>query len=196
MELYSTKGITLLSVTAVTTLWAASKGFHALIRGLNRVYGCRETRNYFVRRGLAILYTLAMPAALAATLLLLVFGNRIAAEMQTLWPRLNQTALLLTTYRWLVVLVLLTALFLSLYLLAPCRKSRLKRELPGAVFSAAGWIAFSDLYARYLQFAAPNVYGSLSAPVFLMLWLYACIYILFLGGKLNGLITAVTLAGK
>ena len=41
---------TLLSLSAVTALWSASRGIVALTRGLNRMYGCQETRSYFLLR--------------------------------------------------------------------------------------------------------------------------------------------------
>ncbi|MBQ3028022.1 MAG: YihY/virulence factor BrkB family protein, partial [Lachnospiraceae bacterium] len=65
------------SLSVITALWSASRGFLVIIQGMNAVYGNKETRNYFVLRFLAVGYTLVFAVILALTLLLLVFGNRI-----------------------------------------------------------------------------------------------------------------------
>ena len=58
---------------------------------------------------------------------------------------------------------------------------------PGAMIASVGWIAYSVLFAFYIDnFSnyAP-LYGSLTAVILLMLWLYSCMYILFLGAEIN-----------
>ncbi|MBR4868313.1 MAG: YihY/virulence factor BrkB family protein, partial [Clostridia bacterium] len=79
----------------------------------------------------------------------------------------------------------LTTLFLLLYLWAPNRRSSILRELPGAMLAALGWIVFSLLYSLYLSHVNTYIFGSLAAAVFIMLWLYFCIYILFVGAEIN-----------
>ena len=46
-EIYNSPTMTVLSITVVATLWAASKAFHSLIYGLNSVYNIPENRNFF-----------------------------------------------------------------------------------------------------------------------------------------------------
>jgi membrane protein len=49
---------TLISITAITTLWSAGKGFLAIMKGLNSVYEINETRHYFLLRTISAFYTL------------------------------------------------------------------------------------------------------------------------------------------
>ena len=184
-EIYEKQTITLISVTAVTALWAASRGFVSLIRGMNLVNGIQEKRNYFVVRGMAILCTFGLMFAIICSLILAVFGQKIVHLLSHLFPALANFVFLASVSRFGVLFVLLTTLFLGLYLLVPSRRSTLRAELPGAVLSALGWILFSWLYSFYLARANSYIYGSLTSAVFIMLWLYACIYILFLGAELN-----------
>ncbi len=184
-EIYRGQSITLISVTAITALWAASRGFVSLIRGMNLVNGIQEKRNYFVVRGMAILCTFGLMFAIICSLLLAVFGQKIAGVLSHLFPPLATSAFLTVSFRFGVLFVLLTTLFLGLYLLVPSRRSTLQAELPWAVLSALGWILFSWLYSFYLAHTNSYIYGSLTSAVFIMLWLYACIYILFLGAELN-----------
>ena len=184
-EIYEKQTVTLISVTAVAALWAASRGFVSLIRGMNLVNGIQEKRNYFVVRGMAILCTFGFMLAIVCSLLLAVFGQKIVHFISSIFPALETSAFLAVSFRFGVLFVLLTTLFLGLYLLVPSRRSTLRAELPGAVLSALGWILFSWLYSFYLAHANSYIYGSLTSAVFIMLWLYACIYILFLGAELN-----------
>lgn len=186
-EVFTDTTKALLSVSAITALWSASRGFLVIIQGLNAVYGNRETRNYFVVRVCAVFYTLIFAVVLILTLLLLVFGNQIYLQIQSRLPVLEHTALLVISLRTVIFLLALTVYFLLLYLIIPNRKSGFFDELPGAILSAAGWLGFSYLYSFYIDnlsnFSA--MYGSLTAIVLCMIWLYACMYIMFIGAELN-----------
>lgn len=184
-EIYAGQTVTLISVTAVTALWAASRGFVSLIRGMNLMYGIEEKRNYFLVRGMAMLCTFGLLFAILLSFLLGALGQKIAQLFIHFFPALERAAFLVVSFRFLFLFIILSALFLGLYLLVPSRRSSIKAELPGAVLSALGWLLFSWLYSFYLSYANGVIYGSLTSAVFIMLWLYICIYILFLGAKLN-----------
>ncbi len=63
----------------------------------------------------------------------------------------------------------------------------LSYRLIGASFSAAGWMLFSYFYALYLEHFsnASYIYGSLTAVVLFMLWMYFCMIILLCGAELS-----------
>jgi len=186
-EVYSKSTKALLSVSVTAALWSSSRGFLVIIHGLNAVYGNKETRNYFVVRALSVFYTLFFAVVLILTLILLVFGNQIYLQIQSRVPVLEHAALLIISLRTVIFLLALTAYFLLLYLAIPNRKSHFFDELPGALLSAVGWLGFSYLYSFYIDnlsnFSA--MYGSLTAIVLCMIWLYACMYIMFIGAELN-----------
>lgn len=179
---------TLLSISVIAALWSASRGFLAMIQGMNAVYGNKETRNYFVLRFLSVLYTLAFAVVLILTLLLLVFGNRIYVSVQNKVAFSENVAVLVISLRIVVSFILLMGFFFGLYLLIPNRKSpHAASELPGAMLAAAGWMGFSYLYSFYIDRMSnySAMYGSLTAIVLCMIWLYACMYIMFIGAELN-----------
>lgn len=186
-ELIEKSSGTVLSVTVIAALWSASRGMLALVRGLNAVYGHKETRNYFLIRSVSMLYTLGFAALLLITLILLVFGNRLYEFIIRQLPFLGDFALIIMSLRTLVTMAVLTIFFLLFYLVIPNRKSTLLRELPGAVLSAGGWLGFSFLFSVYIDNLKgyTYTYGSLTALAICMLWLYFCMYILFLGAELN-----------
>jgi membrane protein len=186
-EIYDRSSSTVISVTALTALWSASKGFLAIIKGLNSVYDIDETRNYIKLRFIATFYTLIFACILMITLAILVFGNKIYIWVTTKVPVLNELAIIVISLRTIGGLLVLSLFFLLLYNVMPDRTSRIMSELPGAVLAASGWMLFSYLYSYYIDNMGnfSYIYGSLTAVVLLMLWLYFCMYILFIGAEIN-----------
>ena len=191
-EAYDKGSATIMSITAVTALWSASRGFIALARGLNCVYGIKETRGYLKTRIASALYTLVFALILVITLVFLVFGNRLYVWLGDVFPIIKDTALIIISLRAVVGLAILVIFFIILFLAIPNRKSRLMDELPGAIVAAGGWMGFSYLYSFYIDNMAnmSNTYGSLAAIIFLVLWLYFCMYILFIGGEINDVLAS------
>lgn len=189
-ELYNSASTTLLSVTVITTLWSASRGFLAITRGLEKIYSITEHHNYIIKRLLSAVYTLIFAVSLILLLFIFVFGNSIYGWIVTRIPILADFALLIISMRTIIGLAFLTLFFLLIYTFIPKRKTNFLKEFPGALLSAAGWMGFSFLYSFYIDnmgnFSA--TYGSLTAIVLCMLWLYACMYIMFLGAELNALL--------
>lgn len=186
-EVYDQASGTIISVTAISALWSSSKGILAIVKGLNSVYAIKETRSYIKLRILSTVYTLAFAIMIVVTLVILVFGNRLMIWIESKIPFLTNLALLIISIRTIGGLFLLTVFFLVLFTFVPNRKTKFYKELPGALVSAAGWMGFSYLYSFYIDNMGSysNTYGSLTAIVLFMLWFYFCMYILFIGGEIN-----------
>jgi len=179
--------LTFASFSAVAALWGVSRSVYALIKGLNAVYDVRETRHFMVVRVIAFVYTLALFVLIAAALVLLVFWQSIAIWLVPLFPSFQATAVFILSFRFLGAAVVFALFFLLLYKVLPNHRVRFSSLLPGAVFSSLGWLVFSRLFSFYIENFSnyASLYGSLTAVVLLMLWLYVCMYILFLGGEVN-----------
>ena len=158
----NTSGLTL-GLSAVTTLWSASRGIYGMITGLNAVYEVEENRSWFHVRLLSVVYTFAFLLVLLLTLIFHAFGMGL--------------------------LVLQTMIFTAMYMVLPSGQNRFLDALPGALLASSGWLVFSDLYSIYVTNFAhlSNVYGSVYAVALSMLWLYFCMDIVFYGGVLNRL---------
>ena len=181
---------TILSVTVVLSVWSASRGILSLTRGLNSIHNIRETRNYFVTRLLATLYTLLLAVLLLVMMLIFVFGNQITLWFMERFPQIGDFALLIISLRTAVGIGVLIFFFLLMFISLPNRKTGILRELPGAVIAAAGWVGFSFLFSFYVDNLSnyTAIYGSLTTIVLCMLWLYACMYILYIGAEVNALL--------
>jgi membrane protein len=77
--------------------------------------------------------------------------------------------------------------FLAIYVVIPNRKTKISKELPGALVCACGWMGFSYAFSYYIDHYSnyTSMYGSLTTIVLFMLWLYFCMYILFIGAEIN-----------
>lgn len=178
---------TVLSVSVLAALWSSSKGTLSLVRGINAVYGHKERRNYLRLRAISALYTLVFAVLLILSLVLLVFGNQVYHFITSHIPLLGDTAFLILSMRPLITMLLLTFFFLLLYMVIPSRRVKFFHALPGAILSAGGWLGFSFLFSFYIDHMGrfSRIYGSLTAVAVCMLWLYFCMYILFIGAEVN-----------
>lgn len=186
-DLYQSSNGALLSISVVFTIWSASRGILALIRGFSNITHTKENRNYVLLRLIASVYTVLFILGIVLTLTLLVFGNSLLALIKQHFPLIYDAADWLISSRILYVPVLMTLLFLFMYRLVPNGRKSLLSYLPGALFSSVGWLAFSFFYSYYVDnFSSRSYsYGSLTIIVLLMLWLYICMYIIFIGAEIN-----------
>ncbi len=186
-DLYEKSSGTMLTITLLTSIWSASKGALSLVRGLNGVYNIEETRNYLVLRSIAFFYTVAMVILILASLFLLVLGNTLYHLLLNLMPWLSSLLNLFINTRTISFLCFMILFFMLIYKAIPARKSTMIIQLPGAVFSSVAWMLFSYGFSFYFNHFGnySYMYGSLTAIVLIMLWLYFCMYILFLGGEIN-----------
>ncbi len=176
-----------LGVSALTTLWSASRGIYGLLTGLNGVYGASEDRGYFYIRFISVMYTFAFLVVLLLTLGLHVFGTRLLFLLETASHPFLRFLGDMIDFRFFLLLILQTGIFTAMFMALPNQKNRFWDSLPGALLASSGWLVFSDLYSIYVEHFAhlSNVYGSVYAVALSMLWLYCCISIVFYGGALN-----------
>lgn len=184
----------LLPVTVIVALWSAGKGVLSLTSGLNCIYAHIETRNYFYLRIRASVYTILFIVAIVFSLVISVFGNSISAMVYEYVPFLIKIVDFVMRIRTLVALVILTVFWDLVYKFLPNRahmkKTTLRKQLPGAVFTAFGWQILSFVFSVYLDIFTgfSSMYGSMTTIILIMLWLYGCMYIILLGGELNALL--------
>jgi len=176
----------LLGVMGLSAIWSSSRCLLSIINGLNQIYGSPVKRSYIFLRLTSVVYILVLQLTVVVSLVMLVFGERINDWLIT---TLNISGLsdFIVNIRWIMGLLVLILFFMFIYTIVPERKTRFLSELPGAVISAFGWLGFTGLFTIYTNDFSNYgaLYGSLTAAVILMLWLYFCMYILFFGAEVN-----------
>ena len=187
---YAYTSSAVVSVSAVSALWSASRGIYGLLLGLNAIYGVQENRGYFYTRGISVFYTFLFLLVLLLTLLLNVFGASILQMLPPAKGAVWEFLLEIVDFRFLLMLLLQSALFTAMFMALPNRKNRFSDSFPGAIFASAGWLLFSNLFSVYVDHFSgyATIYGSVYAVALSMLWLYVCLWLLFGGGALNKLL--------
>ena len=178
---------TVIPITAVVALWSAGKGVLAMSNGLNSVYRSEETRGYIYLRIRASIYTILFVLAIVLGLVLSVFGNSISIFVNERVPILKDPIDFILQMRTVISFVLLLGISLLIYQFLPNRKSKIKYQLPGAIFTSLGWLLISFLFSMYLTIfrGFTVLYGSMTAIILVMLWIYFCMYVMLLGGLIN-----------
>lgn len=196
-EVYEQSTIAITSFTIIFVLWSAGRGILSITRGINEIYHINETRNYFYIRFISAVYTLWLAVALIVTLGLLVFGNVIYRKVIQLLPVLHDFAAFVISIRMLIIFCLLTLFFIFVYRVLPNKKTPLLYVLPGAISCSIGWMITSSIFAIYFNtsHSFTYMYGSLAGIMMIMLWLYTCMYQLFLGAELNNLLHPESISG-
>lgn len=195
IDLYNNSSVTLTSITAIGTVWAAGKGFLAIMQELNIIYDTQKKRNWILQRVMSTVYTFVFLLLIITTLLLLVFGNQLINITAVFVPHLAVVLSAIINNKLILFPCFMVVLFLFMYRFIPTRKSSIAKEFPGAVLASLGWYFFSYFYSLYVDHS-PNfsyMYGSLTTLIFALFWIYACMIILFLGAEFNTLIANGTL---
>lgn len=184
---YDQTSTAVLSISALTALWSASRGLYGLLAGLNAVYGREETRGYWRTRTLCVFYTFLFLLVLLLTLVLNVFGIQLLGMIPITDHPLSILFMEILDLRFFLLLFVQTGVFTAMFMFLPNGRNTLHASLPGALLASLGWTIFSNLFSIYVRHFTgyESLYGSLYAVALSMLWLYFCLCIVFYGGALN-----------
>ncbi|MDE7273144.1 MAG: YihY/virulence factor BrkB family protein [Lachnospiraceae bacterium] len=186
-EAYEESTTMMKSFTIIVMLFCASKGVYAVIIGMNAVYGIRETRGMPLLYALAVSYVVIFFAAIGLMMVLIVLGNNIFNWLLQFVPGMAVFSNLFRYGKYLCMLIFLIVFFLLIYMNVPNRRSKIRYEFLGALFSTIAWLVYSWVFSFYISnFANYSVtYGSLATVVVFILWLYGTMNIIFVGAEMN-----------
>ncbi|MEM9515484.1 MAG: YihY/virulence factor BrkB family protein [Actinomycetota bacterium] len=165
----------LFSVSLAVALFTVSRGFAGLIRGLDVAYDIDDTRS-FIRIRLAGL-------GLALGTLLVV------AASTSLWVWTREVGVP-DVLRALAALAILIAWAATLFHIGPNHHTPWRFDLPGAAFTALGWLLLSVGYGAYIQVAGSgnSAVGIVGALLLGLTWMWLAVVVLLIGAEINGII--------
>ncbi|KIR01910.1 Inner membrane protein YihY, formerly thought to be RNase BN [Lachnospiraceae bacterium TWA4] len=186
-EIYTKSSGGTLSFSVIATLWSASKGFNAIQIGLNKIYKTTKELHFIVFRLVNIIYTFIFLIIFWLFLVTMMFGDILKKLIAKHLPTLSNSISPYLHLRLILAIIVLIAFFTMMYGTFPGRRAIFIRQLPGAIFAAFGWIGFSYGYAFYMNHFSnfSYMYGSLTAIILLLLWVYFSMIILLLGAEFN-----------
>ena len=170
-----------LAVSIVLALWSGSRGVSALIYAMSRVRREPERRGFVQTVFVSVVLTIAGAIFLAIALVTI-------AGLPALIPFPSGEDLLVLGLRWPVLLIITTAVLSMLYRWGPDRHPRkFKYIWPGALLASLLWLVAGALFSIYVEnFSNYQAsFGSVTAAVVLLLWLYNSAQIFVLGAAFN-----------
>jgi len=181
-------GVAVLSVGGVLALWSLTGAMQNMMWAVNVAYD-REDRRGFVRRRLVALAMLAF----ALLGFVLAFGVLVLGPQLSTWLGNaigSQTVVKWVWYlgEWPLLLAGLLVAFAGLMFLAPDEDHPRWRFLSfGAVIATLLWLGVSGAFAFYVsRFGSYNkTWGSLTAVVVMLTWLWLSNAALLFGAALN-----------
>lgn len=174
----------------VFAVFTTSRGFAAIVRGLDIAYDIHAYRSWTHQRLTGLALALGTLVIAAATLTMLVVGPLFGAG--------TEIADDLGVGRWFVLLwdwarapvafVVLVAWAATIYHVGPLHHTPWRWDLPGAFLAAVFWLASSAGFGLYVQVSSSGgnaIYGVVGGVLFLLLWVYVLSLGLMLGAELN-----------
>ena len=181
-------GVVLIVLGFLLAFWTATGAMNALIRGLNRVYGRKETRSFLRQRLAALTMLVCLLLAFALSFGLLVMGPVISEEVGEALGLEGVFSWIWWTAEWPILLLGLLLVFAAVLYLGPnVAHPRWRFLTPGSVVAVAIWLVASGLFAVYVSlFGSYNkAWGSLAAVIILLTWLWLSALALLLGAEMN-----------
>ncbi len=181
----------LLTIGALLAVYFSSSGVEAFRIGLNRAYGVRERRTWWLLRLESIAYVLVGALALLALAFLVVLAPLIWTAIVSYAPEAAPLGNMVTAARFgLVSLILVLSLVIA-HKWLPAERRTFLQIAPGIALTVVLSLVFSWLFGFYLADYARNyvtTYGGLASVMIALVFLYALSSIFVYGGELNAAI--------
>ncbi|MFJ4713923.1 YihY/virulence factor BrkB family protein [Streptomyces sp. NPDC088785] len=176
-----------ISIGFLISLWSGSRAVSTFVDTVTVMYGLDGVRGIVRTRLLAFLLFLVGLVVGSVALPLMIAGPDAVIALVP-W---SET--LVQVLYWPVVLVLSIAFLTTLYHVSVPVRSPWIEDVPGALVALAMWIPGSFLLRLYLTntIEGPTIYGSLAAPVAVLLWIGVSAFAVLVGAAVNAAIDRV-----
>ena len=174
----------------VLGIFFLSRTMSSLIHNVNRIYHMPQQRGGLGQLLFEVLAAAGFIVAIVCSFVLMVLGRGISAIVNKYIEIPQQLMWIMNgwTYgRYLFAIAVVFFFVLLLYYLTPNCKMRLRDALPGAIFALLMWMVCTMLFTFYVNNISRYdvLYGSISAIMVLLLWMYMTGIIVYLGFELN-----------
>jgi len=171
----------LVSIGFLLALWSGSRALNVFVDTISIMYGQSGVRGIVRTRALSFsLYLIALVSGVLIIPLVL-----IGPAMLDGW--LPERVRFLGLLYWPVVVAATVAALTTLFHIATPQRARWWRDVPGAVLALLIWVLASFVLRGLVgaSLGGTSIYGPLSAPIVLLIWLYALAIAVLVGAGLN-----------
>ncbi|WP_030940233.1 YihY/virulence factor BrkB family protein [Streptomyces sp. NRRL S-646] len=176
-----------ISIGFLFALWSGSRAVNVFIDTITVMYGLDGVRGIVKTR--LVSFVLFIVALLIGSIALpLMVAGPDAVVNVVPWS----TTVVQVLY-WPVVIVLSIVFLTTLYHVSVPVRSPWIEDVPGALVALAMWVLGSFLLRIYLTSTVegPTIYGSLAAPVAVLLWIGVSAFAVLVGAAVNAAIDRV-----
>ncbi|HKZ44953.1 MAG TPA: YihY/virulence factor BrkB family protein [Anaerolineales bacterium] len=170
-------------VAFIGLIWSASTIFFTFNQTLHKIWSDKRRRSVWKRRGLSILFVLIFvgPILFLASIASSLFTNLMSWVPENLIQIVSVTGIMIS-------ILLNISLFMVIYMVLPHGGSTWHEILPGAIGAGLLWElakkAFLAFVTTYLSISN-LVYGSVTAIIAFLLWVYISGLIFIFGASLS-----------
>ncbi|WP_345709639.1 YihY/virulence factor BrkB family protein [Kitasatospora paranensis] len=174
----------LISIGFLLSLWSGSRALYIFIDTITVMYGLDGKRGIVKTRTMSLGLYLGALAIGSLVLPLLVAGPGLVIGA------LQGSAGLVNALYWPVAILLLVIFFTTLYHVAVPVSTPWREHFPGALTALLVLVVCSVALRIYLvsSVEGPSVYGSLAAPVAVLLWIFVMALAVLIGAAMNAAI--------
>jgi len=178
-ELFAGSNAGVATIATIAALFTLSRAFAGLIRALDIAYEVSEGRSWWKLRLVAIGLGVGTMLVAAASATILAVLPSLPLGAVTRW--FTAPAVFGGVVLWCA----------TLFHLGPNHRTPWRYDLPGAVVTAVGWVAASQLFALYVRFAgsANEVQTGVGAILLALSLVYVLSLVLVIGAEVNDVIT-------
>ena len=185
---HDSANIALAFLGLVLAVWSVTSAMTTYMTALNRAYGVDDGRGFARRRLVAL--GMAVVIAFAGLLVgvLLIFGPHVERWLGDALGLEGVFSWLWWIAQWPILAAGLLAAFATLLYFGPdVDHARWRLVTPGSLITLVSWIASSGAFALYSSsFGSYNkTWGSLSAVIVTLTWLWLSALALLFGGEVN-----------
>jgi membrane protein len=176
-----------ISIGFLFALWSGSRAVNVFIDTITVMYGLDGVRGIVKTRLLSFgLFVVALLFGSVALPLMVAGPDAVVRVVP--WS----TTVVQVLY-WPVVIILSIAFLTTLYHVSVPVRSPWIEDVPGALVALAMWVLGSFLLRIYLTSTVegPTIYGSLAAPVAVLLWIGVSAFAVLVGAAVNAAIDRV-----
>ncbi|TXN24592.1 YihY/virulence factor BrkB family protein [Methylobacterium sp. WL9] len=182
-----------LTLGAVLALYFSSSGVESLRVGLNRAYGRREMRSWWLTRLESIGYVICGAFAMLAFALLVVLGPLLWRQAVFVAPGLESLGLTVTIARIGITALLIAVVLVIAHKFVAAGRRPLIAVLPGIGVTLLLWFLAGLGFGFYLDRfsnAYVSTYGGLATAMVFLVFLYWLAAMFLFGGEINGTVIA------
>ncbi|BED92383.1 MAG: YihY/virulence factor BrkB family protein [Candidatus Paraimprobicoccus trichonymphae] len=189
-EVFYEKHVEIMSISLLLSIYSASSGFRAIMKGINKAHRQKEKRGFFVTSlisvGLVFLFTIVI----IFSLILSISSEFLISILKSsqIFDFHFDSIFRILKYATLSIILFFTVTLI--YKFSCCKKVKFKNIFPGVSFTVILWIISSKLYTIYIE-KFPDyskIYGSIGSVFVLLVWLDMMSQLLLIGSEINAFI--------